>query len=98
MSFQCEEKAGVDLWSFAGSLRIQDLKELKDLIHVARGKSKRKILDFSAVNECDTAGLQYICALIMEAERQDLVLEIPDWPESIMETARVIGVKLKGVE
>lgn len=98
MQFLCEEKAGVDLWSFAGSMRIQGLKELKDLIHVTRGKAKRKMVDFSAVDECDSAGVQLICALMIEAERQGLVLEIPEWPESILETAQVIGVKLKGIE
>lgn len=98
MPFHCEEKLGVDLWSLSGSLQIQDVKELKNSISISKGNAKRNILDLSAVEVCDTAGLQQICTILKDAERQGIVLEIPSWPEAISETARILGIKLKGIE
>ena len=97
MEFQCDVKAGADVWTFRGDLRIQDVAILKQQIDALRPFAKKKILDFSEVSACDTAGLQLLNALISELVKSDLRVDIPVWPAPILDVAASLGFKLQGM-
>lgn len=89
-----EKKAGVDFWQLSGSLTIRDVAEASVAFLTVQARSKRRLLDMAGLTECDVAGLQLLMAMIADAERKSIKLDIPAWPLCIKECARTTGFSL----
>lgn len=89
-----EKKAGVDLWQLSGSLTIRDVAEAHEAFLAVQARSKRRMLDMAELTDCDVAGLQLLFAMMADAEKKSIKLDIPAWPFCIKECARLSGFAL----
>lgn len=92
-----EHKAGVDLWKFSGSLKIQSVQELKMNAASQTLNAKRRLFDLSQVDSCDTAGVQFLCVMLQESKNNDIKVDIPVWPESIQIAAKYLGINIQSI-
>lgn len=89
-----EKKAGVDLWQISGALTICEVTEAREAFVAVQNRSKRRMLDLSEMTACDVAGLQLLFAMMADAERRSIKLDIPAWPLCVKECARISGFAL----
>lgn len=89
-----EKKAGVDWWRIEGDLTIHHAKEIHQAILNTESRSKRRMLDLSNLNSCDLAGMQIILSILKDSEQNGYKIDLPPWPECVLECAQSLGVTL----
>ncbi len=98
MGIQITKNQGQEKWAFSDSLQIQDVGQMVDQIKQSDSLGNTCIVDVSAVTSCDTSGVQLLCVIMAECERNGWGAKMSHIPECIVDVANQIGVKFHGME
>jgi ABC-type transporter Mla MlaB component len=98
MGIQIIRMQGKDKWVFSDSLQIQNVGQIVDQIKQSNSLDKTHVIDVSSVTSCDTAGIQLLCVIMAECERNGWNAKMTPVPECILDIANQIGVKFHGME
>jgi anti-anti-sigma regulatory factor len=76
-------------------LTIENAEDLRQFLVAALERSSEPALDFSAVRDCDTAGLQLICSLRKTATERGQQLRITAISPLVQAAAAEIGLPME---
>jgi anti-sigma B factor antagonist len=92
MPFETEETQGKIRLKIQGSLSIYEAVALREeLLDRIAGETDLE-LDLGGVTECDTAGLQLLCAARKTAGKRDKHLRVVGAPQTVLDTLRSAGL------
>lgn len=80
-----------------GNLDIRSVEELRSLLSEWFDRGHRLVLDLSAVESCDTAGLQLLYSARKQAARYSKQMEIHTCSAAVQNTALALGIPLEAL-
>jgi anti-anti-sigma factor len=95
MHFQTREENGV--LRCEGHLDIRSVEELRHLLSECFGRNPQWMLDLSAVEGCDTAGVQLLHSAWKQASQCGRKLELHALSAAIQNTALMLGIPLEAL-
>jgi anti-anti-sigma factor len=95
MHFQTREENGV--LRCEGYLDIRSVEELRSLLSECFGRNPQLMLDLSAVEGCDTAGVQLLYSACKQASQCGQELELHAVSAAIQNTALMLGIPLEAL-
>lgn len=75
-------------------LTIYDVAELREKIISLQDTNELIKMDLSQVTECDTAGIQFLCAILRSVQEKKRTIVINKFSRAIHEAAEQIGLRL----
>lgn len=93
MDITIEEKKGKRILRFGDNFTVCEIAEIRIEILKALSGKKDVDLDLSAVNECDTAGIQVLLSLMKTLDNHKKTVAIKKASKVVMNTAVRIGVE-----
>lgn len=75
-------------------LTIYDVAELRKKILSLQDTNEQIRMDLSQVSECDTAGIQFICAILRSVQEKKRTIVINKFSQAIHDAAEQIGLRL----
>ncbi len=91
MTLDRKEKDGCALLSIEGPMTVNDAAALRDEMLACFNDYKGLILDLNEVSECDTAGIQLLCAARLTAESTGKSFKVSQASMSSMSTLERAG-------
>lgn len=95
MQFQIHEENGI--LRCQGTLDIRSVEELRSLLTESFDRNRHLMLDLSAVDGCDTAGLQLVYSARKEATGNGKEMKILAASAAIENTALALGIPLEAL-
>ncbi len=77
-----------------GSLTIYEAKEIFETLKKEVSSVDSIKLVLSDIESCDTAGVQLICALVKEIQKQDKKIILSNFSASFIEASTAIGTNI----
>jgi anti-anti-sigma factor len=97
MNYVREEKDGCALLRIEGSFSIYEAPEIRDLFMDCFEKFKGLIVNLEAVTECDTAGIQMLCAARATAETEHKKFLLERMSDAVMNALTAGGITTEKV-
>jgi len=97
MPFETEQMQGKIRLKIEGTFSIYEAASLREeLLERLAGDTDLE-LDLGGVTECDTAGLQLLCAARKTAWKRDKHLRVVGTPQTLVDTIRRAGLRPEDV-
>lgn len=97
MQVSKETREGADVLKVAGSMTIYEAGDLRDAFLEEFAEKGKLVLDLEAVTECDTAGLQLLCAARVTAETETRTFRIEAVSDAVQDALGAAGLTLEAV-
>ena len=98
MNFVKEEKNGEAMASIDGALTINEVADLGKNLLASIEANTSLSLDLSQVMDCDTAGIQLLLSAKKTAENLKKTFSVIYTSQSVLSTARQIGIEFHEIE
>ncbi len=92
-----ETRGGTEVLKVAGPMTIYEAGDLREAFLAGFAEDGGLALDLGAVTECDTAGLQLLCAARVTAETDALPFRIEAVSEAVRDALGAAGLSLEAV-
>lgn len=92
-----ETRDGAEVLKVAGPMTIYEAGDLRQAFLAGFAEGGGLILDLEAVTECDTAGLQLLCAARVTAETETRSFRIAAVSEAVRDALGAAGLSLEAV-
>ncbi len=92
MPFETDETQGKIRLKIQGSLSVNDVAVLREELLERIGGETDLELDLGGLTECDTAGLQFLCAARKTARKRDKHFRVVGVPQTVLDTLRSAGL------
>lgn len=97
MKYTKEEKNGCAVIRLEGEMTIYEAISLRDLFLQCFERTDGLILDLTAVTECDTAGIQLLCAARKTAENHRKRFVVDGLSEPVSATLAASGIAVERI-
>jgi anti-anti-sigma regulatory factor len=96
MSLTVKKETGKIILIFDGAITIYEVSEYAKKLIEAFSEEESLEMDLSNVDECDTAGIQFVCS-ILKQENNVKSISIKGISKTFEDTSKVLGIDVEGL-